>query len=221
VHANSTCLGWDDETYLKLIPACGRRWAFKFADHSARLHHAAVNVDRQRVAADLNSGLPPTHLGAVGELFDLVLCNQVFEHVKYPHAAARTLHSMVAPGGLVFWTAPFVEIEHPAAPRLTIDESDFFRYTCAGARQLFTSKGFSVLSEQRVGDTQLATGWLQGLGDADFGGYGSPKLDKQLVHFKPDCGTSHSSLPNCSRHSRLMERMYISCALVLQKPLSG
>ena len=124
---------------------------------------------------------------------------------------------MVAPGGLVFWTAPFVEIEHPAAPKATIDGSDFFRYTCAGARQLFTSKGFLVLSEQRIGDTAVATGWLQGLGDADFGGYSSPKLRKQLVHVKPDCGRPHSHQFNCSKHSQLMERMYISCALVLQK----
>lgn len=44
--------------------------------------------------------------------FDLVLCNQVLEHVPDPLKAMRNLHAITAPGGLAFVSVPVVNCVH-------------------------------------------------------------------------------------------------------------
>ena len=92
--------------------------------------------------------------------FDMIMCNQVFEHVVEPFAAARTLHRLLKPGGLVFWSAPFLERNH-------FRHADFFRYTVDGAKALFLRAGFEILVVAKVGDSFTTTGYLMGYGAGD------------------------------------------------------
>ena len=52
--------------------------------------------------------------------FDVVICNQVFEHVDHPIDAVKVLHAMLKPGGLLFFSAPFNE-------RFHLVPGDFYR----------------------------------------------------------------------------------------------
>ena len=40
--------------------------------------------------------------------FDLIIADQVFEHLLYPHTAAKNVYSMLKPGGSFFISTPFL-----------------------------------------------------------------------------------------------------------------
>jgi SAM-dependent methyltransferase len=68
--------------------------------------------------------------------FDLVLCEQVLEHVEDPLAAVRTLRRLCKPEGHVLVSTPFLL-------RLHGHPEDFWRFTPAGMEKLLTSQGLS------------------------------------------------------------------------------
>ena len=180
----------------KLVPNCDAQlaWSFKFAAASP----VRLQLEKRIVRADLRRGFAPDELPPALPKFNLILCNQVFEHVSRPREAALSLHSMLAPGGLLFWTAPFAEIYHRAP-------EDFLRYTCSGATELLSSVGFHVSVVQKVGNTQLASGWLMGFGAGDFR---AELIQDKLV----------SNITDSKALDRdLQESLYISCALVCRK----
>ena len=61
--------------------------------------------------------------------FDLIICQEVFEHVAKPFAGARALRLLLAPNGLVFFTSPFAMHYH-------LVPTDYFRYSIDGSRGL-------------------------------------------------------------------------------------
>jgi SAM-dependent methyltransferase len=67
--------------------------------------------------------------------FDLVICTEVLEHVADPAAALAELRRVLAPGGCLWATAPFVWEFHE-------EPYDFFRYTPHGLRSLLERTGF-------------------------------------------------------------------------------
>ena len=125
---HSSCLGWDDLLYVRMFANCDleRSWSFQFVERGGRRHPAVINEAKRVLKADLNSGLDAQMLGARHASFDLILCNQVFEHAARPFRAALSLFNLLRPGGHVLWTAPFIEIFH-------LVPGDHFRYTCPGA----------------------------------------------------------------------------------------
>jgi SAM-dependent methyltransferase len=77
---------------------------------------------------------------ALSEQFDLVLADQVLEHVARPVDAARNVYAMVKPGGFAAIATPFLFRVH-ARPH------DYNRWTAAGLEQLLIQGGFS---EERI-----------------------------------------------------------------------
>jgi hypothetical protein len=75
---------------------------------------------------------PPTNTQ-----FDLVLVEQVLEHVLWPYRAARTLHAITRPGGWVVVTTPFLVKIH----EVPVDCS---RWTPLGMRHLLAEGGFRL-----------------------------------------------------------------------------
>lgn len=69
--------------------------------------------------------------------YDVVLCEQVLEHVPDPIAAVQTLFKLVRPGGHLIVNTPFlIRIhEYPA---------DYWRFTPQGLRRLLEHAGFVV-----------------------------------------------------------------------------
>lgn len=75
----------------------------------------------------------------IGE-FDVLLCEQVLEHVVDPQLAAKTLASLCIAGGHVIVTTPFMLRIHPSL-------LDLWRRTPDGMTQLLREAGLKVLNE--------------------------------------------------------------------------
>ena len=72
------------------------------------------------------------------ERFDLVICEQVLEHVPDPLTAVRGLHALCRPGGHVIVSTPFLIRVHP-------EPGDYWRFTPAGLEKLLRSQGLEPL----------------------------------------------------------------------------
>ena len=77
--------------------------------------------------------------------FDVVICEQVLEHVRDPWAAARTLRSLCRPGGHLIVSTPFLIKIHD-------EPADYWRFTVAGLRLLLEAADLEVLSVSSWGN---------------------------------------------------------------------
>jgi SAM-dependent methyltransferase len=71
------------------------------------------------------------------EQFDLIIADQVFEHLLWPYRAARNVFAMLRPGGHFMVTTPFLIRVH-AVP------VDCSRWTALGMRHLLAECGFPL-----------------------------------------------------------------------------
>lgn len=78
---------------------------------------------------------PFTDDGGAVRTFDLILANQVWEHLDRPYAATRHVRAMLRPGGH-FWVAVPFFIPYHAAP------NDCSRWTARGLKNLLIEAGF-------------------------------------------------------------------------------
>lgn len=76
---------------------------------------------------------------ALDERFDLVIAEQVFEHLLWPYRAGRHIHEMLEPGGHVLITTPFLIKKHDAPV-------DCSRWTETGLKYLLAECGFPLES---------------------------------------------------------------------------
>lgn len=67
---------------------------------------------------------------------DLLIAEQVFEHIRSPHRAIRNALATLREGGAVLITAPFLVKVHPAP-------EDLYRWTRDGIRLLLEEGGFT------------------------------------------------------------------------------
>jgi SAM-dependent methyltransferase len=68
--------------------------------------------------------------------FDIIIADQVFEHLLWPHRAARNVHSMLRPGGYFLVTTPFLVRLH--------DGIDCTRWSALGMRYFLAECGFPL-----------------------------------------------------------------------------
>ena len=69
------------------------------------------------------------------DCFDIIIAEQVLEHVLHPHRAVRNLYSMLNSGGVLVITAPFFIKVHSYPV-------DCSRWTQEGLKQLLIEGGF-------------------------------------------------------------------------------
>jgi SAM-dependent methyltransferase len=69
--------------------------------------------------------------------FDLIIADQVFEHLLWPYRAARNVHAMLKPGGHFINTAPFLIRVHE-------NPVDCSRWTELGMKHLLAEAGFDI-----------------------------------------------------------------------------
>jgi SAM-dependent methyltransferase len=93
--------------------------------------------------------------------FDLVIAEQVFEHILAPARAATHVYEMLRPGGTFVISTPFLL-------RLHEEPLDLYRWTERGMRELLETAGFTVIATSAWGrrecllaDTQTNGGWTQ------------------------------------------------------------
>jgi hypothetical protein len=214
--AGSVCLEWGSRQYTALVPSCAPNATWKFV-YSRR---SAVNRFKRTIYGDLTrswatSGREASKEAVEGRpsaslirkvrdnwapTFDVIICNQVFEHLSEPLEAAANIARLLSPGGHLFFTAPFLEPFHQMP-------SDYFRFTHDGARHIFERVGLQIVAERRIGNTMLASGMLLGFGAADFD---EAYLNKHLLR-------SVGSDPK-SRKLKVDEWAFLESALVARKP---
>lgn len=73
--------------------------------------------------------------------FDLVICEQVIEHVPDPFGAAANLRGLTGPGGRVIVSTPFLIKLHELP---IYGMRDYWRFTPRGLRTLLESAGLEV-----------------------------------------------------------------------------
>jgi SAM-dependent methyltransferase len=108
--------------------------------------------------------------GAAG----LVLCTQVLEHVPDPSAAVKEMARVLLPGGACLLTTHGTWFYHP-------DPEDYWRWTGAGLRRLFTEAGFTGVDVRPVGGTKLALATLVATSLQRAPGGGASRLARTLM----------------------------------------
>lgn len=91
------------------------------------------------------------------ERFDVVICEQVLEHVVDPCAAAANLRGLCAPGGRVIVSTPFLIKVHELP---MYEMRDYWRFTPRGLRTLLERAGLEVESVDSWGNRQCVIGNL-------------------------------------------------------------
>jgi len=89
--------------------------------------------------------------------FDVVICEQVLEHVSQPFIAAQTLYKLVKPGGTLIVNTPFL-IKLHGMP------DDYWRFTPSGMRVLLENSGFTNVAVHSWGNKKCVKsnlGWWQ------------------------------------------------------------
>jgi hypothetical protein len=75
--------------------------------------------------------------GMLDERFDIIIAEQVFEHVLWPYRAARNVFAMLNPGGALLITTPFLVKIHE-------NPTDCSRWTEIGIKHLLAEAGFNI-----------------------------------------------------------------------------
>jgi SAM-dependent methyltransferase len=81
------------------------------------------------------------------EQFDLIIAEQVFEHILRPDRAAAHVYEMLRPGGIFVVSTPFLLKVHEYP-------LDLYRWTERGMRQLLEIAGFRVLATGSWGNRE-------------------------------------------------------------------
>jgi len=71
------------------------------------------------------------------EKFDLIIAEQVFEHLLYPYRAAKNINAMLKNGGYFLNTSPFLVKYHP-------EPNDCTRWTETGMKYFLSECGFPL-----------------------------------------------------------------------------
>jgi SAM-dependent methyltransferase len=108
--------------------------------------HRAWKDYRSTSFQDLDLCHPPASL----DQYDVVVCEQVLEHVVDPWRAVQTLHDLAKPGGHLVIGLPFLCAIHG------IDE--YWRFTQTGATLLLESAGLVVDEIDSWGDARTVKG---------------------------------------------------------------
>ena len=107
---------------MRALEVSGDKWArFGFADY------VSVGYPDYDVCATVYER----------EAFDLVIAEQVFEHVLWPYRAVRNVWAMLRPGGVFLISTPFLIRRHDVPV-------DCSRWTELGMKHLLAEGGFAL-----------------------------------------------------------------------------
>ena len=199
----SRCLEWDGPWYLAQYKECEETWTLAYSKRAGKL------LDHRRLFADLTRPIASQLPDMVGT-FDLIFCNQVFEHVAQPHVAATAVAMLLRPGGFLLWSAPFLEPTH-AVPY------DFFRYTISGGVRLFRDVGLGILATEKGGDSMLTSAYLLGYSPAELPN--ASAVGEQLS--APVTEAELAAIARNDSKAELGQKLYFASFVVAKRPNFG
>jgi Methyltransferase domain len=134
--------------------------------------HVVPDNPRATIVADLTDA---DHIQS--EAFDCIILTQVLPFIRDPRAAVRTLHRVLAPGGIVLATVPGIcQIDRHEMDRW----GDYWRFTSLSARVLFEDVfAAQLVSVETYGNVLAAVALLYGLASTEL-------HQKELDHRDPD-----------------------------------
>ena len=133
--------------------------------HCTSMYSIDIKDPKADVRMDLTS--PDYNLPGVtrGHYHTLVI-NEVLEHIFQPVKALQTLAELLAPGGVLIMTTPFLMNFHG-------NPDDYHRYTASSVRAMLTQVGLRVETLRSLGN------WLTVVGYS--AGFGSDELHEELL----------------------------------------
>jgi ubiquinone/menaquinone biosynthesis C-methylase UbiE len=90
------------------------------------------------------------------ESFDVVISTEVLEHVPNPDAYLMEVKRVLKPGGMFFFTVPFLMSLHEVP-------NDYYRYTPYALEMIFKRTGFASIKITPQGGYHAAVGQMLGL----------------------------------------------------------
>jgi len=102
---------------------------------STRLHPAVINLDLVW-GETIDVCASAEHLPFPDEAFDLVLSQEVLEHVRDPFQAMSEMKRVLKKGGILYCQVPFIIGYHPGP-------TDFWRFTKEGIQEMIQKAGFT------------------------------------------------------------------------------
>jgi hypothetical protein len=102
-------------------------------------HSSALEISGQRWSGYRSVDFPAYDVcsRALDERFDIIIAEQVFEHLLWPYRAVRNLHQMLSHNGALLVTTPFLIKIHNCP-------EDCSRWTELGMRHLLAEGGFGL-----------------------------------------------------------------------------
>jgi len=104
---------------------------------STKLHPAVINLDLV-LGETIDVCASAEHLPFPDEVFDLVLSQEVLEHVRDPFQAMSEMKRVLKKGGILYCQVPFIIGYHPGP-------TDFWRFTREGIQEMIEKAGFTCL----------------------------------------------------------------------------
>jgi len=92
---------------------------------------------------------------------NLLVCHQVFEHIKHPTVAVTNLNAIMQVGGHIVFSVPFLVQDHGVP-------YDFFRYTVRNVHTLLNCSGMEVKTLEGYGGQTSSLAYLAGATADDF-----------------------------------------------------
>ena len=136
------CLEWTDVLYMntsRFRTACTEMYEFAHVDAGycgqVGTHGTFKGKYGVGFCGDIYNatGIIPVNY------LNTIICTQVFEHLEEPELGAKQLYEVLAPEGLLIWTAPMTSMSHVAR-----GIGHFFGYTLQGAVYTLSKAGFCV-----------------------------------------------------------------------------
>ena len=88
-------------------------------------------------------------------LYDIILSEQVFEHIQFPYKGIRTVWKLLKPGGYFLSTTPLLLKVHGSP-----NDADFWRWTPKGKQLFFEDARFEVITVGSWGNKECVKAYL-------------------------------------------------------------
>lgn len=133
------CLEWG-LYYTNWLSQCTNKYENKY--EAVKYGQKSPSVEGNIVYSSIYDF--PTVIGGAGIQFNFICAVELFEHLEKPYEAAADLYNILAPGGVVLFTAP-QQAQYHKVPQ------DFLRYTKEGAKHVMEVAGFCVPPQLMAG----------------------------------------------------------------------
>jgi SAM-dependent methyltransferase len=159
-----SAMGYDDDYWVRVVRrAEWHGFLAAEAKHFPSILEISGEIDSpwQKYATGdyVNAGYPHFDIArdCLDQKFDVIIAEEVFEHLPNPDAAARNVHAMLKPTGVFLVSVPFlIKLHGPPA------YGDFHRWSPDGLRAFLGAHGFGNVDARSWGNADAIIANLKG-----------------------------------------------------------